>query len=160
SAREASKVGPAMRSQLLRAYLVQRTALWEPPASLTATSRATSCSSASSTHRDTSPIRSASSPDTGSHSSRGDLGLAMPHSSGPSKAGGGPGGPPQGGVAVNAPGQRGGYRDVGKQADDQPGPDRRAGHGRDHRLGAVDEVVVQVAGLAEAAAADPRGARP
>ena len=51
SAREVSKVGPARRSQLLRAYLVQRTALWEPPASRTATSRATSCSSASSTPR-------------------------------------------------------------------------------------------------------------
>src|SRR6266542_2651236 len=54
----------------------------EPAASLPATSRAVSWSRSSSTHSDTSPMRSASSPDRGSHSSRWYLALARPHSSG------------------------------------------------------------------------------
>jgi transposase, IS5 family len=48
---------------VLRAYFVQRMALW-------AVSRGTFCRSASSTHRDNRPIRSASSPDNGLHVSR------------------------------------------------------------------------------------------
>src|SRR5690348_15183706 len=40
SASEVSKVGPAMRSQLLRLYLVQRMADWEPSSRRCAISRA------------------------------------------------------------------------------------------------------------------------
>ena len=70
SASEVSKLGPAMRSQLFSEYLVQRIAVCEPAASLLATSKALAISSASSTHSDTRPMRSASSPDTVSHSIR------------------------------------------------------------------------------------------
>ncbi|MOA69569.1 hypothetical protein D3C78_1978330 [compost metagenome] len=59
-----------MRSQLFSEYLVQRMAVCDPAASLLATSKARVMSSASSTHSDTSPIRSASSPVTVSHSIR------------------------------------------------------------------------------------------
>ena len=59
-----------MRSQLLRAYLVQRMAVGAPRASLRATSIPVSNSAASSTARATSPMRSASSPVIGSHSSK------------------------------------------------------------------------------------------
>src|SRR5262245_14410975 len=79
---EASKIGPAARSQLLSAYLVQRIAFGAPSASRTATSSARVSSSASGTASETRPMRSASSPVTGSHSSRWYLALAMPQSSG------------------------------------------------------------------------------
>src|SRR5690606_19698498 len=70
TASEVSKVGPIMRSQLLSAYLVQRIAVVEPVASRVATCSAVSRSSLASTQRATRPMRSASSPETGSHSSR------------------------------------------------------------------------------------------
>src|SRR6516165_4003005 len=57
---EASKIGPAARSQLLSAYLVQRIAFGAPSASRTATSSARVCSSASGTASETRPMRSAS----------------------------------------------------------------------------------------------------
>ena len=82
SASDASNAGPALRSQLFRLYLVQRSADCEPWASRCAISRALPTNSCSSTHSDTSPMRSASSPRTSSHSSRWYLALAMPHSSG------------------------------------------------------------------------------
>ncbi len=59
-----------MRSQLFSAYLVQRIAVCDPAASRRATSKARSTSSSSSTVSDTSPMRSASSPLTDSHSIR------------------------------------------------------------------------------------------
>src|SRR4051812_22376784 len=62
SASEASNAGPAIRSQLLSEYLVQRSAVCAPAASSRATSSAFVCSSDSSQVRDTRPIRSASSP--------------------------------------------------------------------------------------------------
>ena len=62
SASEASNAGPAMRSQLLSEYLVQRIAVCAPAASLRATSSAFACSSASSQASETRPMRSASSP--------------------------------------------------------------------------------------------------
>src|SRR5262245_7242954 len=70
SASEASKVGPAIRSQLLRLYLVHRRADCDPRARRRATSSALSASSGSSTQSETRPILSASSPLTSSHSSR------------------------------------------------------------------------------------------
>src|SRR5262249_10829828 len=65
---EASKTGPAARSQLLRAYLVHRIAVGAPSARRTATSVARACSSPSGTASETRPMRAASSPVTGSHS--------------------------------------------------------------------------------------------
>lgn len=65
SASEASKLGPASRSQLLSACLVQRIAVALPAASFFATSSAVAWTSASSTQSATSPIRSASAPDSG-----------------------------------------------------------------------------------------------
>ena len=62
SASEASKVGPAWRSQLLSAYLVQRMALCAPSARRVAISTALASSSASSTARLMRPMRSASAP--------------------------------------------------------------------------------------------------
>ena len=82
TANDVSKVGPIIRSQLLRAYLVQRIAVCEPVASRVAICSAVSRSSAPSTHFATSPMRSASSPETGSQSSRYYFALAMPHNSG------------------------------------------------------------------------------
>src|SRR5262249_6193369 len=70
SANEVSKIGPAARSQLLGADLVQRMACGAPSASLAAISSALASSSASSTASEMSPMRSASAPDNGSHSSR------------------------------------------------------------------------------------------
>src|SRR5262249_55226930 len=46
---EASKIGPAARSQLLRAYLVERIAFGAPSARRTATSMARACSSSAGT---------------------------------------------------------------------------------------------------------------
>src|SRR6059058_2560328 len=62
SASDASKAGPAMRSQLLSEYLVHRSAVCAPPASLRATSSAFACSSLSSQVSEMRPSRSASSP--------------------------------------------------------------------------------------------------
>jgi len=70
SASEVSKLGPAMRSQLLSAYFVQRSAVGEPAASRRETSCALSISASSSTQSETRPMRSASSPESGSQSSR------------------------------------------------------------------------------------------
>ena len=70
SARDWSKMGPAMRSQLLSERLVQRIACWAPVASLSATSKALGSTSAGGTHRLTSPMRSASRPSTKSLVSR------------------------------------------------------------------------------------------
>jgi len=69
-ASELSKVGPIMRSQLLSAYLVQRIAVCEPMVSRVAISNALSRSWASSTASATRPMRSASSPLSGSHNIR------------------------------------------------------------------------------------------
>src|SRR5215471_9958833 len=55
SASEASKVGPAIRSQLLRLYFVQRSADCDPRARRRATSSALSASSLSSTLSETRP---------------------------------------------------------------------------------------------------------
>src|SRR5581483_10462897 len=81
-ATDTSKIGPAVRSQPLRAYFVQRTALCDSDASFRATANARSCNSSSGTHNDTRPIRSASSPLTGSQVIRWYLALAIPHSIG------------------------------------------------------------------------------
>src|SRR5260370_19983930 len=75
---EASKIGPAARIQLLSAYLVQRIAFGAPSASRTATSSARVCSSASGTASETRPMRSASSPVTGSPNSTRDVAFAQP----------------------------------------------------------------------------------
>ncbi len=61
---------------------MKRIALCAPAARRPATSRAVGRSSPSSTQRDTSPIRSASSPVSGSQVSRWYFAFAMPHSSG------------------------------------------------------------------------------
>jgi hypothetical protein len=70
SASEVSNVGPIARSQLFNAYFVQRIALCAPSAKRVAISTAFASSSASSTESEMSPMRSASSPSTWSHSSR------------------------------------------------------------------------------------------
>ena len=70
TASEVSKVGPIIRSQLLSAYLVQRTAVWDEVARRVAICKAVSRNSEASTHFATRPMRSASSPETGSQSSR------------------------------------------------------------------------------------------
>ena len=70
SAMELSKMGPAMRSQLLRLRLVRRIAFCAPSASLSATSNAFVMSSAAGTVRLTSPMRSASLPSMKSQVSR------------------------------------------------------------------------------------------
>ncbi len=69
-AREASKVGPAMRSQLLSACLVQRTAAGGMSRSFSAAASAVSTTLPSSATIETRPMRSASSPESASHSSR------------------------------------------------------------------------------------------
>ena len=70
SARDWSKIGPACRSQLLSARLVQRIAGWLPCASRVAMSHAVSMSFTPGTHRLTRPIRSASLPSRKSDVSR------------------------------------------------------------------------------------------
>lgn len=67
---EASKIGCAVRYQWLRDRLVQLMALVGPAARTVATRSASVCTSASSTHLDTRPIRSASSPVSASQVSR------------------------------------------------------------------------------------------
>ena len=62
SASEVSKFGPAMRSQLFNAYLVQRIALGLPFDNSMAVSSAVEYSSSSATQSETRPILSASSP--------------------------------------------------------------------------------------------------
>ena len=62
SASDWSKMGPAWRSQLFSARLVQRIEGWLPRARRVATSHAVSMSRAAGTQRLTSPIRSASRP--------------------------------------------------------------------------------------------------
>ncbi len=52
-------------------------------------------------------------------------------------------------VAVDDPRVGGHDRDVGEQADGEAGTDGRAGHRRDDRLRAVDDVVDEVARLVE-----------
>src|SRR5258708_540835 len=63
SASEVSKLGPANRSQLFSACLVQRIAVVLPAASVRATSNALSSTWASGTATATRPMRSASAPD-------------------------------------------------------------------------------------------------
>ena len=55
-------MGPAWRSQLLSARLVNRIACWLPPASASATPSAVSMTLSAGTQRLTSPMRSASRP--------------------------------------------------------------------------------------------------
>ena len=70
SAMRGVAVGAAMRSQLFSASLVQRIALCAPSASFVATSMDFASRSASSTHSDTRPMRSSSSPKTCSQRSK------------------------------------------------------------------------------------------
>ncbi len=120
-----------------------------PAASRMAIARARSSSSSSGTQSETSPIRSASTPSTGSQSSRWYFALASPHRSGQTIAAWSPAATPSfvWPSTMRAVGRR--DRDVGEQPDREPGADRGAGHRRDDRLRAVDHVVDEVARLVE-----------
>jgi hypothetical protein len=82
SASDVSKLGPAKRSQLLRACLVNRIAVVLPAANVLATSKARSITSASGTQSPTKPMRSASNPDKGLFVKRWYRAFAKPHNSG------------------------------------------------------------------------------
>ena len=137
-----------MRSQLLRLYLVQRSAVCAPAASLRATSSAFACSSASSQHSDTRPMRSASSPADLLAQQQVVLRLRHAAQQRPDDRRVVARGDAQARVAVDDARVLRGDRDVGEQPRHQPRADRRAVHRRDHDLRAVDDVVDEVARLA------------
>src|SRR5258708_10733389 len=81
-ASDVSKLGPARRSQLLSACLVQRIAVALPALKVRAMSKAVSMTCASGTATRTRPMRSASAPDKDLLVSKWYFALARPHSSG------------------------------------------------------------------------------
>ena len=110
---------------------------------------ARSSSSSSGTQSETSPIRSASTPSIGSHSSRWYFAFASPQSSGQMIAAWSPAATPSFVWPSTIRAVRRRDRDVRKQADGESGADGGPGHRRDDRLRAVDHVVDEVAGLVE-----------
>ena len=149
SASDASNAGPATRSQLLSASFVWRDrglrAVGEPGA----IASARSSSSSSGTQSETSPMRSASTPSSGSQRSRWYFAFASPQSSGQTIAAWSPAATPSfvWPSTIRRRGRR--DRDVGEQPDRQARADGGAGHRRDDRLRAVDHVVDEVARLVE-----------
>ena len=137
------------RSQLLSASFVWRIAGCGPSASRVAIASARSSSSSSGTQSDTSPIRSASTPSSGSQSSRWYFAFASPQRSGHTITAWSPAATPSfvWPSTILAVGRR--DRDVGEQSDRQAGTDGGAGHRRDDRLRTVDDVVDEVARLVE-----------
>ena len=147
SAVEVSNSGPLTRSQLFNAYLVQRIALCAPFARSSAVSSAIFCRSASSTHSETSPIRSASVARQRLAGQQIVFRLGKPAQQRPDDAGDIAGRDAKPGVTVDDARGLSADRDVGEDADDEAGADRDAVDGRDDRLVAVDDVVDEVLGL-------------
>ena len=158
---EVSKIGPAWRSQLFSAYLVQRIALCEPggePAR--PPSRAVSCSSSwlDAQRHQADPLGLLAGQRLAGQQVVLGLGHAAQQRPDDRRVVAGRDAEP--GVPVDDPGVRRGDRHVGEQADDQPGADRRALDRRHDRLRAVDDVVDEVAGLAQHADPHREVARP
>lgn len=147
SASEVSKVGPARRNQLLSAYLVQRMAVCEPAASRSAISKARLT-------RLRLRHRQGHQPDPLGLLARHRfaqqqviLGLGHAAQQRPDDRSMVPGRHAQPGMAVDDARVPGRDRDIRQQAGHQPRAHRRAMHGADNGLVAVDEVVDQVARL-------------
>ena len=131
SAVEVSKIGPLTRSQLLSAYLVQRIALCAPFDNSSAVSSAILCKSASSTHSDTSPIRSASLAGQRLAGEEIILRLGEAAQQRPDDAGDIARGNAKPGMTIDDTRRFSANRNVGKDADDQPGADGDAVDRRD-----------------------------
>ena len=129
--------------------MVQLIAVGDPAASLRATSSALACTWSSGTLSETSPMRSASSPLTGSQSRRWYFALAMPQSSGQMIAAWSPAATPIRVWPSMRRAERPAIEMSASRPDDEPGADGHAVHRRDDRLAAVDDVVDEVARLAE-----------
>ncbi len=147
--RRVEGAGPAARSQLLRANFVCEIAACDPAASLRAIASARSSSSSAGTHSETRPIRSASTPSTGSHRSKWYFAFREPAQQRPYQDGVVAGGDPEPRVAVDDPRRRSRDADVREERDRKASADCGAVDGRDDRLAAVHDVVDEVARLVE-----------